>query len=296
MALYTALGTGAAGDPILRPEDVYNLLIRPMDGMSVAAQVANRITTGSTSVRLPYVSADPSASWVAEGAEITPSDPTLGEIDVVPPKVAGLTVVSQELAMDSDPSANEMVGQGLARDIARKVDQAFFSTQASPAPSGLDQLTGVTAVDAGASWANLDAFAEAIANAEEETAVITAFVTSPADALLLSQLKDESGSNRPLLQPDPTMPTRRTILGVPMWVSKYVTVGAVWGIPQDRVHVVVRDDASIAVSTDAYFSSDRIGIKATMRVGYGFPPAPRRCAAYPTVGGVIVRDRSKIGR
>ncbi|MQA14220.1 MAG: phage major capsid protein [Pseudonocardiaceae bacterium] len=273
MAFYTQLDTGADGDPILRPEDVHDLLIRPMTGASVAAQVCSVIQTGSTSMRLPYVSADPSAEWVEEGDEITPTDPTLGELDVVPTKIGGLTIISNELALDSDPAANTMVGQGLARDIARRVDEAFFSTVSSPAPEGLDQLSGVTAVDAGGDWENLDWAAEAINNAEDENTVITAFVTSPADALLLAQLKDETDSNRHLLQPDPTRPTRRMVAGVPLWVSRYVTEGTVWGIPQDRTHVVIRTDATIAVSTDAYFSSDRVGVRGTMRVAFGFPHA-----------------------
>lgn len=36
-----------------------------------------------------------------------------------------------------------MVGAGLARDIARKVDDAFFGAMASPAPAGLGALSGV---------------------------------------------------------------------------------------------------------------------------------------------------------
>jgi HK97 family phage major capsid protein len=68
---------------------------------------------------------------VAEGAEITPSDPTLQELVVTPPKVAGLTIVSREMADDSDPAAAQVVGDGLARDIARRIDQAAFAGLAS---------------------------------------------------------------------------------------------------------------------------------------------------------------------
>jgi hypothetical protein len=42
---------------------------------------------------------------VAEGAEITPSDPKLPELTVTPAKVAGLTIISRELADDSSPAA-----------------------------------------------------------------------------------------------------------------------------------------------------------------------------------------------
>ncbi len=69
------------------------------------------------------MAADPTASWVAEGAGIVPCDPTLSELVVTPAKVAGLTIISRELADDSNPAAAQVVGQGLARDIARRVDK-----------------------------------------------------------------------------------------------------------------------------------------------------------------------------
>lgn len=34
--------------------------------------------------------------------------------------------------------------------------------------------------------------------------------------------------------------------------------------------VVLRDDVRVERSTDAYFSSDRVAVKATMRVGFAF--------------------------
>ncbi len=68
------------------------------------------------------MTADPTASWVAEGAEITRSDPTLQELIVTPPKVAGLYIISRELADDSSSGAAQVVGDGLARDIARRIE------------------------------------------------------------------------------------------------------------------------------------------------------------------------------
>jgi HK97 family phage major capsid protein len=260
----------ANGGPIL-PEEVSALVVQPVTSASVATQTATVVMTGSHTFRIPRVTEDPTAAWVAEGAEITPDDMTLDEIDVTPSKVAGLTIISRELADDSDPAANNVVGDGLARDIARKVDAAFFGALASPAPSGLGALTGTTAVAAGTAFTNLDPFAEAMSEAEQLGATLTAFVANPADALTLAQLKDASGSNRPLLGVDPTQPTRRTIFGVPLYVSPDVTAGTVWGYDRAKVWVVMRDDAKIEVDRSVYFTSDRVAIKATMRVGFAFP-------------------------
>ena len=257
---------------ILRPEEVHDLLVQPTFDLSVAAQVANLVEITSKSIRFPVVTADPTAQWVAEGAEITPSDGDLDEVDVVPSKVAGLTVITRELADDSTPEAAEVVGDGLARDIARKIDAAFFGALAAPAPAGLESLAGTSVVQAGATWGpSLDAFAAGASMAEQQGASVTAWVASPATALALARLRTGDGSNVPLLTTDPAQPARRLVEGRPLLVTSAVAEGVVWGIPGDRVHLVVRDDARVETDRSVYFTSDRVAVKGTMRVGFGFP-------------------------
>ncbi len=260
-----------SGGPLLRPEEVGPLLVQPAMLLSVAAQVATVVHTTAHTYRVPYVAADPTAAWVFEGAEITPSDMALAEVIVTPAKLAGLTIVSRELAEDTSPAAAEAVGQGLARDIARKIDAAFFGNMPAPAPAGLGALLGNQVVDTGATIGNTDVFAEALSLAENVTATTTAFVTSPATALVLAKVKKAAGSNEPLLGNDPTAPTKRTVLGVPLYVSPAVTAGTLWAIPVDRVYLIIRADATIEADRSVYFTSDRVAVKATMRVGFAFP-------------------------
>jgi HK97 family phage major capsid protein len=248
------------------------ILAEPVSEISVAAQVSTVLGTGNTTLSIPVVRSDPSAAWLAEGAEIAPSDMGLDELLATPAKVAGLTVISRELAADSSPPALGLVQRGLARDIARRVDQAFFAGLPAPAPAGLATLAGVsTAGDGAAAVTNLDLFAEAINNADAQGVSVTSFVVNPADALRLAQLKDETGSNRPLLGVDPTQPTRRTILGVPMLTSQYVAEGTAWAIPDDYSLFVRREDTRIEASGDAYFTSDRVAIRGVMRCTFAFP-------------------------
>jgi HK97 family phage major capsid protein len=130
----------------------------------------------------------------------------------------------------------------------------------------------VQAVTAG-EVTNLDAFAEAVSLAEDVGGLTTAFVASPANVLALAQLKRSRDSNEPLLQPspDPTQATTRQVLGVPLFSSPAVDDETVWAIPQQFSFVVVREDAEVGVDTSAFFTSDRIGIRATLRVGIGWP-------------------------
>jgi HK97 family phage major capsid protein len=265
--------TTSQGGPLLRPEQVGALLDATVGGMSIALLVSKVVQTGSTSYRIPVLTTDSTAGWFTEGAEITPSDSVTAELDVVPPKVAGLTIISNELAADSSPGGVQIIGDGLARDIARKIDAAFFSIVASPAPAGLAAvaLTTGTAVESAGSFTTLDAFAAAISAAEARGATITAFVTSPTEALALTKLKDQTGSNRPLLGVDPTLPTKRTIYGVPLFVNPDIAAKTAWAIPSDRTYVVVREGTRVDIDRSAYFSSDRTGVRGVMRVGFGFP-------------------------
>lgn len=266
MALYT---TGGA--PVLTPEQVHALVIKPLIDESVAAQVSTVIQTGSHDLRVPIVDTDPTAGWVAEGAEIGVSDPVLSEITVTPKKLAGLVVVSNELAADSSPAALQVVGQGLVRDLKRKIDAAYFGNTVTNGPSGLGSLTTSTATNGG-TWATLDSFEAAKSAAETLHSTITAFVTSPATALTLSTLKQFGtvGSNMPLLQSDPTQPVARTISGVPLYVSPSVGADIVWAIPQQHSLFVIRQDASVVTDSSVYFTSDRVAVRATLRVSFGF--------------------------
>jgi len=265
MPIYT---TDAPG---FTPDDYGALIIQPVTAASVALSTTTVVTTSSTVFHVPIVTADPTAAWVAEGGEIGADDATLDEEKVTPSKVAGLTIISRELATDSSPAAAQVVGDGLARDIARQVDTAFYGTTTANGPGGLGGVTGVSTVDSGGSFANLDPFAEAISKAETEGATLTAFVANPTDALTLAKLKDESGSNRPLLGTDPTAPTRRTILGIPLVTSPAVAEDTIWAYDRTRIVTVMRDDVTLDVDRSAYFTTDRIGIRATMRIGFGYP-------------------------
>jgi HK97 family phage major capsid protein len=281
----TLLDSTAGG--ILRPEDVGPLIVQPVSLASRAFAVSTVVNTASKDYRLPIVAADPSAGWVAEGQEIPVTDADIDELIVTPRKVAGLTIVSRELANDSSPEATEVVGQGLSRDIAKKVDAAYFAAHTTNGPDGLHALADVTSIDATGALADLDAFAEAIAESENVGGTITSFVASPAVALELAQLKQfgATGSNVPLLGVDPSQPTRRLVQGVPLIVSPACSDNVVWAIPQQYSYVVLHDDVTLDVDASPFFTSDRVAVRATLRVGFGFPhPA--------SLVAVVLRDPS----
>ncbi|WP_314037864.1 phage major capsid protein [Dietzia sp. CH92] len=267
MALYTT--TSDVGG--ILPEQYGPLIVEPVTRAALAFNptVAATVRTAGTNFHVPVVTEDAGAAWVAEGAEITPDDPTIDEIIVTPAKVAGLTILSRELAEDSSPAAAQIVGEGLARSMARQVDAAFFGDLASPAPAGLGSLTA-TATATG-ELSSVDVFADALAEAEAAGATVTAFVMHPDDALALAKVKVGTGSAQPLLGTDATAGTSRQVLGIPVHVSSSLTAGTAWAVDSSRVLTVLRDDVRLETDSSRYFDSDRVAVRATMRVGFAFP-------------------------
>lgn len=258
----------------LTPDDHGDIWYAPLRQASVALQVGTEIRTSGATYRTPVVLADPTADWGTEGAEITSSDPTVTEVSTRPERLAGLTVVSRELLDDSNGQAEAIVTSGLIADVARRIDEAAFGAPSSAnAPDGLRDASNVQNV-ATDDWDNLDPFSEAQSLTETTGRRITGWVANPATALALSTLKESTGSNRNLLQPDATAPTGRAVLGVPMFVSEYVEDDVVWGIPIGAFHVVLRTPAELSISTDAYFSSYSVGIRVVQRVGMVVPHEP----------------------
>lgn len=252
----------AAAGPIL-PDDRGNLILDPLRENSVALNtaVSTLVTTGARQFVIPVVAEDAAASWTAEGEEITPTSPVLRELEIIPPKVAGLVPVSREVAEDSSPAAAGVVGDSLAAAITSQVDAAFFGNLAAPAPKGLGSLTPTVIK---APLTSLDPFLDAKAASASAGGVATAVLIHPDDALVLSKVRDETGSNRPLVG------ETGTVAGLPLVVTRHAKPGEVWVVDARTIYVVVREDIAIETSRDVYFSSDRVAVKAVMRVGFGF--------------------------
>ena len=202
----------------------------------------------------------------------------------MPRKLAGLTVITNELALDSSPSALQIVGEGLVRDLARKTDAAYFGNTTANGPSGLLSITP-TAADAGDACANLDAFEFAKSNAEQHNTVVDTFVCNPATALKIATLKESTtaGSNRALLQADPTAPATRVVSGVPLLTSPSIANDIVWALPKARIVVALRLGTTVESDRSVFFTSDRTAVRATVRVSWGFldPAAVTKIATTP---------------
>jgi HK97 family phage major capsid protein len=268
----TLLTTAGSGSAILTPEQVQTLVVEPLTRLAVATQISTVVTIDTNSTRFPVVLSDASGGWTAEGAEIALSDPDLDELEVTPKALKTLVVVSNELVADTNPSALAVVGESIVRDLAVKLDRAFFGATIANGPSGLDSLAGVQHVDGGGTYTNLDPFANALSKLEQvDSGLARSFIAHPTTLLQLSQLKVGTGYLLPLLGPDATSPTKRSILGVPCYWSPAIEEGLVWLVAQSKSFVVMRSNATVVTDTSAFFSSDKTAIRASLRVSFAWP-------------------------
>ncbi|MDW5610663.1 phage major capsid protein [Mycolicibacterium sp. D5.8-2] len=271
------LSTNAAG--ILTPEVVHDLIVQPTQEASVAMSTATAVPTGSHEFTFPVLVDDASAAWYNEGEDMTLTDPNVDELVARPKKIASLTKVSRELAEDSSPEATALVGASVARDIARKIDRAWFAASTPKGPSGLRSLIGSAGAVEGGPYTNADPLAEAISLIEQTGSTPTAFVGSAGTVLALSKLKKATGSNEPLLSPNlatgATQRIERQLLGVKMWTvpDTVLDEDEVWAYDRSKVFVVLRRDVDLAVDPSFFFGSDSLAVRCTMRIDFAFPHA-----------------------
>jgi HK97 family phage major capsid protein len=247
-----AFTTTTNGSAVLSPDQIAQLVVLPLQSESVAMRASTIVTTGSHNLRVPRIVTDSAASWTPEGQEITPDSPTVDQVVITPLGVKALTIISNELANDSSPSALKLVGESVVRDIAKRIDLAYFANVTSNAPNGLLSIAA-TACDAGDAYTNLDWAEFAKSNAAQHNTTVDMFVTSPATLLKIATLKELSGSNKSLLGSDPTAPADYTVSGVPIVATPAITTAdLIWGIPRSRVVLALRQGTTVETDRSAY--------------------------------------------
>lgn len=264
MALLT---TSAPTGVSLSPEERAQLIIQPLERDSLALRTARVLRTIRDQVQVPLLADDVPTDFVAEGAELPQGEPVVNEATLRPRKIAAMTVLSSELAEDSEPEAVSLIGQSIARSIRTKLDQAylFAATGGLPSPG---VLTGTSIVDGGVLGANLDAISDAITTVEANGGTANVITMSPATWGRIAKVKTEGTSNAPLLGVDGTPVGERSLFGVPVFVDSAVVADVIGVWDSNAVAVALRRDVKVESDTSRYFDTDSVAIRATLRADW----------------------------
>ncbi|WP_336819498.1 phage major capsid protein [Gordonia sp. MMO-8] len=253
-----------------RPDQIHYFDADKILGESLyvsATTKGGEIQGDAPSLLVPYVDDADSAAFVAEGAEITEDDPDLDQVQVFTRKIARLVKLSREQFGQDGTAAN--ISASVKNDLIRKMDRALLSQVAPTAPAvapvaGLVNTTGL--VNGGEITTDLDPLIDLLVQLQANDAAPRVIVVDPLAFGALAKLRKGEGSNEGLLtgaNDALTFP----LLGTQVSVSSAMPASA--GVVIDPAAIIsAYSQVEIATSDQAYFTSDSVAVRATVRVGH----------------------------
>ena len=206
-------------------------------------------------VRIAGQTSGGSASWVGQGKSKPVTKFDFNATTIPFTKIAAISVLTQELARFSDPSAEALVRDSLADTVIARIDNDLFDPDlaavANVSPAGL--LNGVSPVTVGAiDYSDPTSVRCAIAALwapwdSTNLGARPAYYTTPAVARMLAFAVDPLGN---VAFPGMT-PQGGSLMGVPVRVSQYLANnGGSGGAPfilVDESEIWLADDGSVTL-------------------------------------------------
>jgi len=241
------------------------------------------VPMASDTLHMPRRSSGVTAYWTGELSEITPSDPKFDNVELTVKKLAALVRMSSEVNEDTVISLADFVTSEIAYAFADKEDLAGFLGDGTSTYGGIIGIKNALAagseyeaIAGNTAFSTLD-----MADFESMIGMLPLYALQNAKwyisragwAASMQRLLDAAGGNtiQNLMSGSGPM-----FLGFPVvWVqvmnstltAQTSTEGLCYfGDLRQGVKLGSRRGMSIAMSTDRYFETDEIGIKATQRI------------------------------
>lgn len=262
-------------DSAVVPQSFYDIIQESLVtvGPMLDGGVVTLLNTGSgEDIKVPVESTRPAATAIAEGTEIVALDPTFSNITLKSQKVAVLTKISRELMTDSGIDIMGYLGRTLGTSIGIKVNNLLTLGTGTVQANGVvtaagSGITGGTAVSGAFTADNLIDLAHSVDGAYVRQGA--SFMMRRSSIGAVRKLKDNSGQY--LFVPAATVGSPDTLLGFPIVENPDVAATATGAKSVlfgwfGSYHVRQVGGIEVARSEDAYFASDEIGVRLTMRV------------------------------
>jgi len=234
-------------------------------------------TTSGEDIKVPVEATRPLATAIDEATSITPLDPTFSSLTLKSQKVAVLTKVSRELLEDSGIDVVSYLGRTLGTSIGIKVNNLLTVGTGTDEPNGIvtaasSAVAGGTGVTGAFTADNLIDLAHSVDGAYVRLGA--GFMMRRTTMGALRKLKDNQGQY--LYLPAAEVGAPDSFMGFPIYenpdvpavalkttgnVGKSVLFGAT-----SSYHVRQVGGVELARSDDAYFASDEIGLRLTIRI------------------------------
>ncbi|GAB3253347.1 hypothetical protein GCM10027425_12530 [Alteromonas gracilis] len=258
MTIQTTLNT----DKALHP-DVVRFAADEEIPEALILQVTTRagsIEGDEPAVRVPWVADDGVAGFVPEGTVIPDHEAAFTETVVRTGKIATLGKFSREQM--AQPNAARLIVNAMRRSVVKKANTAFLANAADP--DGLLSLAGIT--DGGDLGDNLDTLNDALTLIESDGGQASHIIASPGAWAAVSKMKTGTGSAATLLGAG-TEVSQRRVLSTPVLTTSAMPADTLLIVDSSSILSVV-GDLQTARSEDAFFSSDVVAVRVTLRLGW----------------------------
>ena len=249
------------------PDTILSMAETAPDALVLNSDV---VTAGPTisgdapSARLAFISEDPTAEVVKEGALIGEGDPALDELVVRTSKVAILSNMSNESYASA--VAGNLVATSARRAVTKKLDSILVANTATEGqPTGLLNTVGINTIDGG-KYTDLNPILKAIGACAGNGGTPTAIVMNYATWVNLLTITAKDG--RSVVSPDVANAAQPILFGLPVILSTAMPADTV--LVSDAAEVIASySGVTTSVSTDALFAYDSVQLRLTARLGFG---------------------------
>ena len=204
----------------------------------IVRQLGARVLTGLRGdTVLPKATGSATAYWVNEGDALTESSTTYSSIKLEPKTVGALTAFSRQLALQANPSIEQLLRDDIAAVVGAAVDKALLhGTAVAKQPVGILNVSGIqTASLATLSWAAIVGMLEKLGL---ENVTPNAVLThAKAGTKLQTTLKDSVAGGEYLMQGG-------RVAGLPAYVTNQLDAKS--GTP-DKGRVLIGDFTQLVI-------------------------------------------------
>jgi len=271
LTVHNVLSTGVDADGgFLVPEEFERQIITGLDEANVIRSLAKVITTGAER-KIPVAATHSVATWTAENAAFTESNPTFAQKTIDAFKLTDLVKVSQELLQDSAFDLESYIANEFARAFGIAEEQAFCVGTGNGQPTGIFTANGGTVgvTSASATAITVDEVISLVYALKSPYRRNAKFLMNDATVSLLRKLKDQNGVY--LWQPSVQAGQPDRLLGYEIYTSPYVPTVAAGALAiafGDFSNYWIADRAGRTVQrlNELYATNGQVGYVATERV------------------------------
>jgi hypothetical protein len=248
----------SATQPTLTASEVARLLVQPLEQASTFLSAGPQIIDSAGPVRVPRIASGASAGFYAAGAQISESNASFDEVQLLPSSLKGiksLTKVSNELVRQATHTVGALdtvLSTRLVTDVSNVLDAALYDgTGASDTIKGIFRQTGIT-------------------TAQGNHVAPTHWVMTPASFAAIRKVKVGSDDNRYVIEPNTIQNgVSFQLLGLPVIITDYIPAvtakNRVALVDFSKVVVARDQNPTVAVLDQTFGDYDTIGIRVTAR-------------------------------